>query len=400
MNTALVAESYTFAVSIGARGFAELQNEWQSLADRLPRLNFVQCPQWAGGYLYQLTRDRESLRWIVARRAGALVAIWPLQLVRRGFGPIGIQELTGLTHPHLTLSDIVADPVDAALWPHLWNWLLRQSGIAWDRIVVPKLTEESVLAGWIRQYTPDLAQARRIDGSAWLDCERPFDDLLKAASANHRSSLSRGAKRAAGLGGLRYETFTTPATLASAMESFLVLESAGWKGREGGAVACKPELIAFYSGLAQQLGARGQCEIDLLWLGERAIACVFWFRTGRQLHLQKIAYLEEFANLGPGKLIMREALKRACADASLSQVRFITRCVWADGWRTSLIPVWRHGLYRDSVRGRLWAASMTPYEKLKQRVKPWVMRWRERRAVPRAHPSSMADSGPGHATSN
>ncbi len=369
-------------MSQGAQGFAELRDEWQILANRLSALSFVQCPQWAGGYLQCLTGDSKTLRWVTVRRAGQLVAVWPLQLVRREWGPFALRELTGLSHPHMTLSDVAADPMDAAIWPQLWKWLATQKRIEWDRLVLPKLAEDSVLARWIAHGTPELTHSRVIDGSAWLDCQFSFDELLKQASAKQRSNLSRGVKRAAQHGELRYETRNAPGGLAQALEHFLVLEDSGWKGKQGGAIARRPELIAFYRALAQELGARGECEIDLLWLGGRLIASVFWFRTGGQLSLQKIAYREEFADLGPGALIVAEALKRACADPSLLRLSFITRCPWADGWRTRITPVWRYSLYRGSLRGRTGSAIVKTLAHFNARVKPWVKRLREGPATP------------------
>lgn len=370
------SEHWAFDLLSGPVGLATLRDEWQALADRLPHLHFAQCPQWAEAYMTCLADRPASLCWVTVRRSGELVAVWPLEHVTRGWGALGVRELRTLSHAHMTLSDIVADPGDAALWPALWVWLERTPGVPWDRMVLPQLADDSVLARWLGQGQSALRQSREIDGSAWLDCDRPYEVLLKAASANHRSSLSRGAKRAAELGVLRYETFTDPAGMAGAMTHFLAIEASGWKGEQGGAVACKAELVDFYTRLTAGLGARGQCEIDLLWLGEKPIATIFWFRTGGQLHLQKIAYLEELANLGPGKLIMAEALKRACGDAALQRVSFITRCPWADGWRTSVTPVWRHQMYPDTVRGRLIAALDRHASDAKARLKPLVQRWR------------------------
>ena len=50
---------------------------------------------------------------------------------------------------------------------------------------------------------------------------------------------------------------------------------------------------------------------------------------------------------------MAEALQRACADPSLHGVSFITRCPWADGWRTEITPVRSWTLFPDTWRGRL-----------------------------------------------
>jgi CelD/BcsL family acetyltransferase involved in cellulose biosynthesis len=276
----------------------------------------------------------------------------------------------------MTLADVLAPGVDADVWPRLWQWLGSHQGPGCARLHLPALTSEAKLAGWLARHAPSLALQRPLEGCARLRCDGSYDELLKAASANHRSNLSRGQKRAAQRGGLRYETHAGTAGVAGAMQHFLAIEASGWKGETGGAVACKPELVAFYAALGAGFGAQGRCEIDLLWLGDRAIATVFWFRTGATLHLQKIAYLEEFAELGPGRLIMAEALRRACADASLDQVSFITRCPWADGWRTEVLPVHAWVLFPDTLAGRLRHRRTLVRERVKAVVKPWLVRLR------------------------
>lgn len=358
---------WRFAVSAGHPGLQALKPSWCRLAEAIPTLDFVQSPDWAQAYLDHLAPSPDDVLWITAHEGEDLVAVLPVERVMPGG-----RDLRMHTHPHMTLADVVAQPASAQVWPALWDWLQHDSGLSWDRLVIHKMSADAMLAGWLSQVPLRLALSSEIDGCAVLDCDRSFESLLKGASANHRSSLNRGLKRAEQMGTLRYATHADPQSLNDAMPHFLAVEASGWKGAQGGAVACSAELMAFYDQLARDLGARGQCEIDLLWLDDRAIATVFWFRTGGQLHLQKIAYLEELANIGPGKLIMREALMRACADPTLRGVSFITRCPWADGWRTEVTPVWTHTLYRESWRGRALHAFRRYAKKLKGAAKPVI----------------------------
>lgn len=368
---------WAFSLSSGPEGFAALAAEWQALADGLPGLNFIQCPQWAAAYMTCLCAAPQRLQWITARRDGRLEAVWPLELCQRGIGPFAVRELRGLSHAHMTLSDIAADTVQGPLWQALWQWLQHDSGLRWDVLTLPLVAEDAVLASVLAELPAAGVWAKAVDGSAWLDCSKPYEQLWKSVSANHRSSVTRGMKKAQERGPLRYETHGTDAAgLAQAMQHFLTIEASGWKGAQGGAVACSPDALAFYQQLLQTLGPRGQCEIDLLWMGETPIATIFWFRTAGTLHLQKIAYLEEVSSLGPGKLVMAYALQRACSAGDIHHVSFITRCPWADGWRTTVTPVWRHRLFRAGLKGRLVAMGTRAWAGFKAWAKAWLARWR------------------------
>ena len=336
---------WNFQHSIGIEGLNAIEATWESLADSDPQLAFYQCPAWARAYLEHLAPQPEALICVTGWRGKRLELLLPLERVG--------SELHLLHHDHMTLADVLAPGLDDEVWPKLRAWLSSPAGPGNGRLRFPALPSHAVLDRWLGRFPEPLTLQRSLDGSAWLSCERNYADLLKGASANHRSNLVRGLKRAAKLGTLRYECLSRPDELAAAMPHFLSIEASGWKGAQGGAVACKPQLVAFYTSLCASLGAQGRCEIDLLWLGPTPIATIFWFRTGGTLHLQKIAYHEELGELGPGRLIMAEALQRACADPSLRRVSFITRCPWADGWRTEIARVRSWTFYPNTWKGRL-----------------------------------------------
>ncbi len=356
-----VNSGWTFQCEWGAEGLEALERPWQSLVDSDPQVNFYQCPAWARAYLEHLAPQTGALLFITGWREQNLRLVIPLE--RRG------SELHLLHHDHMTLADALAPGLDDEVWPKLWTWMRSPAGLGNLSLRLPALPSHAVLERWLDRYPEPLALQRILDGSAWLSCDRSYADLLKGASANHRSNLVRGLKRASKLGPLRYESISRPDQLTAAMSHFLSIEASGWKGVQGGAVACKPELVAFYSSLCASLGSQGRCEIDLLWLGPSPIATIFWFRTGGALHLQKIAYLEELGELGPGRLIMAEALQRACTDPTLRRVSFITRCPWADGWRTEITPVRGWTIYPNTWNGRLLFALERAKISIKQSLR-------------------------------
>lgn len=340
-----VKSDWTFQLACGITGLESIEQAWESLTEADPQLAFYQCPAWARAYLEHLAPYPDSLLWITGWHDRQLALVLPFE--RLG------SDLQLLHHDHMTLADALAPGAEDDVWVKLRAWMFSPEGLGQGRLRLPAISSHSVLDRWLGRFPEPLSLQFNQAGSAWLSCERSYADLLKGTSANHRSSLARGLKRATNLGTLRYESLSRPDELATAMPHFLGIEASGWKGKQGGAVACRPKLVAFYRSLCASLGAQGRCEIDLLWLGSTPIATIFWFRTGGTLHLQKIAYFEAHSGLGPGRLIMAEALQRATADPTLQGVSFITRCPWADGWRTEITPVRGWTLYPNSWRGRI-----------------------------------------------
>ena len=355
---------YSFSMRAGREGFSSLKTEWEALTSRASKPSVMQTPAWTQCFIDHLAAEPEQLRLLVARRSGELAMVWPLMLKRSARGGVGVRELWGISHPHMTLSDVCAVDEDAGMWPQLWAWL-HACDLQWDRLVLPKVAADSALAA-VLEYAGTDVHTRAGEGSAWLDCARPFEELMQAASGNHRSKLSRSMRRATLGHSLRYECHSDPQTLQKALRDFMELEHSGWKGSDGGAIACSPNLVEFYHQLVAVLGGQRRCEIDLLWRDDRLIAGVIWFRAGEILALQKIAYDEALSEVSPGHLVLREALQRACADPTLRRMSFITRCAWADGWRTSVSEVSSYSLYRHSVRGTLTAWAMRGISSLRR----------------------------------
>jgi len=345
---------WSFSYTTGAQAWHALAAEWQHLAERLADPLYFQQPHWFAAYL-QICDRPDDLVWLTAREGGQLCAVLPVQRMIKRLGPLTILELRLINHGHMTLADVCCERESTDLWRAWWRWLNSSEAPRWDRIIVSHTPSDGVLSAWIRDFTPSHALSSVTSSSARTDCRRSLDDLLKLCSAKHRSNLSRGKKRAEVVGPLRFEHASTVEELARAFPTFLAIESSGWKGEAGSAVASNPKVLKFYETLLAGFGPRHGCEIDVLYVGDRAIASVMWLRTAREIHLQKIGYVQELAEASPGKLLMREAFARACADPTLDRLCFITHPEWADPWIPEGNPVLEYSLFRDGLRGGvLW----------------------------------------------
>lgn len=95
----------------------------------------------------------------------------------------------------------------------------------------------------------------------------------------------------------------------TALEAFLTLEAAGWKGRSGTALASLPRHGAYIRELIRNLAAADAARIDLLRLDGAPIAGGLLLDLAGQSHFLKIAYDEGKARLSPGRALAIEMLR-------------------------------------------------------------------------------------------
>lgn len=95
----------------------------------------------------------------------------------------------------------------------------------------------------------------------------------------------------------------------TALEEFLALEAAGWKGRGGTALASLPQHSAYIREIVSNFAAEDAARVDLLRLDDQPIAGGLLLDFAGQSHFLKIAYDEDKARLSPGRALAIEMLR-------------------------------------------------------------------------------------------
>ncbi|MEQ9519279.1 MAG: GNAT family N-acetyltransferase [Parvibaculum sp.] len=138
-------------------------------------------------------------------------------------------------------------------------------------------------------------------------------------SKNRRKSLARNRRRLEEMGKLSLETYSEGDALDEALQHFLQLEEAGWKGKSGTALASSPHTKAFaemaFGSTGATLAHPPATRIDLLMLDENPIAASVSIQVGRTTFTLKSAFDENFRNQSPG-LVLEEAIIREFLDGN------------------------------------------------------------------------------------
>lgn len=196
-----------------------------------------------------------------------------------------------------------------------------------------------------------------------------FDDYWAQRPRKLIQNMRRYIRRLqAEPGGERLAVISDPEAMGAAVERYALLETSGWKGREGTAVSSDNPQGRFYVEVMRDFAARGQALVYELWLGEDLLASrMLLLRNGMAVML-KTAFHEQFERFAPGRILLLRTLEDLFARAPGGCVEFYTNAE-ADllAWSTSQrwinhVSVYRHhglpafyGLLRRASRG--WRAG-------------------------------------------
>jgi hypothetical protein len=151
-----------------------------------------------------------------------------------------------------------------------------------------------------------------------LQSDADGEDYLKVSlRAHHYREFRRLKRRLGDLGKLEHVVARGPDEIRHAIENFLTLEAAGWKGRERTAMAIDRYRAAFAREAVHRLAEQDMCRIHSLTLNGRTIACLVVFVEAGVAYTWKTAYDETLAAYSPGTLLMIEVTKQHLDDPNI-----------------------------------------------------------------------------------
>lgn len=329
--------------------FLALEQEWNALADA------------SGGRLF----DRhECIRaWIsnfapgaklvilTARDArGRLVAALPL-LAEMGFVcGLPARQLVATANMHSCRFDMIAEEPRGAGRAFL-TYLLAKPG--WELLRISDVPEGGN-AWQIHRAAQELGlpvgewESQR---SPYLSFPPSYDDLLAEKSPLFRANLRRRRRQLERLGTLTVERVTDSSKLAEHLQEGFALEQAGWKGREGTAIAQDKHTRAFYTELAFSAARHGYLSLFFLRLDGRAIAFHYGLTHGGTYYVPKLAYDESLKACSPGLVLLEEAIKDGMARGLRGYDFLGAEAEWKNKWSSGVHTHHWLFIFRDTSVG-------------------------------------------------
>lgn len=245
------------------------------------------------------------------RVAGELSGLMPLARSRSYYG-YPIPHLAAWSHDNMFVgSPLVRSGCEEVFWRELFGWADAHAGAALF-----------LHLGWMAEDGPlfrALSQVADGQSRPWGVVQREERALLQselgpqayleaAMSGKKRKELRRQHKRLAEEGELRFERRCDEAGLDGWIEDFLALEQAGWKGRNGSALADRLNTRDWFAQTLHGAATQGRLERLTLALDGKPIAMLANFIAPPGAFSFKTAFDERFARFSPGVLLQLENL--------------------------------------------------------------------------------------------
>jgi len=225
-----------------------------------------------------------------------------------------------------------------AFWSHLFADLDQAPGMALF-LHLPELLAEGPLATALTQVIASSARQAVIveDGErAMLASDLSPDAYFEASmSAKKRKELRRQHKRLGEVGEITFSRSEDADGAEDWIERFLSLESSGWKGDAGSALASAATTRDFCHAALNGASRAGKLERLTLSLDGQPIAMLANFITPPGAFSFKTAYDERYARFSPGLLLQIENLQLldregiewadSCAEPGHSMIERIWR---------------------------------------------------------------------------
>jgi CelD/BcsL family acetyltransferase involved in cellulose biosynthesis len=149
-------------------------------------------------------------------------------------------------------------------------------------------------------------------GSPFIEIESKWDDYFMQLSSRRRQDFRRASRHLADQGEVSVEFYHPDQTdLHPLLEKVFSVEQANWKGRNNGAINCRPDLKQFFTTYCEHLSQSGNLVISALLINGEMIAVQLLVQHSNRWWVLKIGYDENWAKYSPGMQLMFETLKEA-----------------------------------------------------------------------------------------
>lgn len=200
--------------------------------------------------------------------------------------------------------------------------------------------------GWVVVVDQPMRAMPRIDlDSSWREPESHFN-------SRRRSDFRRMTRKAQARGAVSFEIIEPISdNLDALLDEAFEVELRSWKGRSGTAIKQDRKTEAFYRQYAKRAMEAGILRLCFMRIDAVAAAMQFAVECDNRFWLIKVGFDEQFMQVSPGNLLMRETIRYA-AEKQLESYEFLGKeADWTKLWAGGARPIAMVRAYPYNLRG-------------------------------------------------
>lgn len=158
-----------------------------------------------------------------------------------------------------------------------------------------------------------------------VDESTEFADYWNQRSKNLKANIRRYLNRLdKEFGASRLVRIVEPDQMEACVARYGMLESAGWKGAAGSAIAIDNKQGAFYSDVMRRFAATGQAAVYELQVPDRLAASRLILLNERMSIILKTTYEETLSHIAPGRIQLHQLIAERLKDRPDQKIEFYT----------------------------------------------------------------------------
>ncbi len=348
------ATEFTAEVVSDYQAFLDLEPDWNNLLQGAGIDHPFLTHEWVRTW-WQCFGAGKTLHVIAVQRGGKLVAIAPMMLSKERIYGLNVRLLEFIYNKYTERFDFIVARHAPEAYRQIWRSVVSQRHL-WDVIRLCQLPPGSRTL----EEIPKLASEDGFLTGLWHSGDVPYlrlagswDSYFQSLRSKRRSNLRRRLKGLKRLGPVAHEVVRSGDRLETDLEEGMRIEAASWKGDEGTAICCSPEVREFYKRMAEIAAQRGWLLLDFLTLNGRRIAFDYCLCFGGKQYLLKTSYDPLFASYSPYHLLFSMVLQRAF-EAGLEEFDFLgINDAWKLEWASEVSPHQWLYVFPHAFRARL-----------------------------------------------
>ena len=293
--------------------------QWRALAQRAVEPNGYYLPAWELAVSATARgRTGASALSVCGGSSTRLIGLMPVVSLWQAW-KIPLPALVS-AHPYGTLCSPLIDrdvSIEAAA-----RLLQRAREAGAHALILRDVTLDGAAMASLRQALGQAGLRPRVLGSyirASLDATQDSGRLLhEALGAKKLKELRRQRHRLEEHGPVTFDVARKPGEIKPALETFLQLESSGWKGERGTALIQDAGDATFIRRAVPALAETAQCEIVTLHTGATPVASGIVLRHQDRAFFFKLGIDERFAKYSPGVQLTLDLTRHLCADLTIA----------------------------------------------------------------------------------
>jgi len=197
-----------------------------------------------------------------------------------------------------------------------------------------------------------------------------FEDYWNARPRKLRQNTGRYARRLREAGvAMSLAHLDAAEAMPAAVERYGMLESLGWKGREGTAVHGDNVQGQFYRDVLTAFARRGKASVFELRFDDTVVAMRLCIASDNMLVMLKTAYDERYAEYAPGRLLLHAVLEREFNLRRFKNIEFYTHAnIDQLAWATQERMIPHIKVFRDQATKTAYVWALRLREALRHRL--------------------------------